>query len=94
MAKKSEPIHWPSRISWPVSPRAILQSPTAARLKQAGRGFSISLRPISLTLDELLLLICLTLLGMGMLMVQSADARISSGKGDWLRHFFISTPTD
>ena len=92
MAKRSEPVQWPSRISWPKSPLALLDSPTAARIKQAGRGITISLRPISLNLDELLFLICLTLLGFGMLMVQSANARISSGKGNFFREFFLSAP--
>ncbi len=92
MAKKPQPVQWPSRISWPKSPLAVLASPTVARIKNAGRGISIALRPISLNLDELLFVICLTLLGFGVLMVQSADARISTARSGLLRHFFISMP--
>ncbi|HMD54791.1 MAG TPA: putative peptidoglycan glycosyltransferase FtsW [Phycisphaerae bacterium] len=85
-------IRWPSHTTWPRTTRT--GSPDAPRLRATGasaQAFSFSLRPVSLTLDQILFLICVTLLGIGLIMVQSADARVQPLPHLWLLDFFSNS---
>ncbi|HTV47318.1 MAG TPA: putative peptidoglycan glycosyltransferase FtsW [Phycisphaerae bacterium] len=85
-------IRWPSRISWPRSTRLFTGPGTAGVPPTSAsiRGYSFILRPLSLTLDQILCLVCVTLLGIGLTMVQSADARVGPLSNFWLLDFFFN----
>ncbi|MDA8377146.1 MAG: putative peptidoglycan glycosyltransferase FtsW [Planctomycetia bacterium] len=83
MAGRHNKINWPTRIAW-AKPRSRAIS---GSLPDAGaapkRCFSVALSPISLTLDQLMLIATMALLGFGLLMTQSANARIGRFIHDW-----------
>jgi cell division protein FtsW len=85
-------IHWPSRISWPRASNSPLAHGSAPHgpIGVIGRRFSIMLRPVSLTLDQVLFLACLALLGIGLVMVQSALARVQPMPRFWMLDFFVN----
>jgi len=65
---------WPARISWPGGQRGA--SPTLAPLSYVRGEPRFTIAPLSLSLDQLLFLITAALLSIGLIMVQSAEARI------------------
>ena len=52
--------------------------------------FTVQLSPVSLTYDQLMLAVCMALLGVGLLMTQSADARIGHLVHDYLFHLVLN----
>lgn len=82
---------WPARVSWPrraegaeVLPALVTAMPARSYL---GRSrFVIS--PLSLSLDQFLFLITAALLCLGLVMVQSADARVRAVTDNWLMQAF------
>jgi cell division protein FtsW len=85
---------WPTRVSWPrraegveVLPALVTAVPARSYL---GRSrFVIS--PLSLSLDQFLFLITAALLCMGLVMVQSADARVRAVTDNGLLHAFTDS---
>ena len=90
MPRNTYHIHWPNRINWPLTARSNA-APSSPRCGPGPGGFSVALRPVTLTLDQILGLVCLSLLGIGLVMVHSANARISDFSRHWFIHFFISS---
>ena len=77
---------WPARIGWPRREDQILPaltgiSPMPLPYVRGRSRFTLS--PLYLTLDQLLFLIAAALLAFGLVMVQSADARISAPSDQW-----------
>ncbi|MGC9260179.1 MAG: FtsW/RodA/SpoVE family cell cycle protein [Phycisphaerae bacterium] len=84
MAGGSNKINWPTRTAW-AKPRskAISAMPEDAMVAPI-RRFAVALSPVALTLDQLMLIVSMALLGIGLLMTQSANARIGRVIHDWL----------
>ncbi len=66
---------------------AVSDGETSYRL---GRRWRLAIRPIALSLDQVLLLVCMALLGVGVLMTQSANARVGLQAHDWIQAFFLN----
>ncbi|MGN6370230.1 MAG: FtsW/RodA/SpoVE family cell cycle protein [Phycisphaerae bacterium] len=89
---------WPARVSWPReaggrSPIAAVPALVHAHPVRPYVGRSrFVLSPLSLTLDQLLFLITAALLCFGLVMVQSADARVRAmaAGGNWWMEAFDS----
>ncbi len=87
---------WPTRIAWPGAPDALAPalalaqgvSNTAARTRSR-----FTLSPLALSLDQLLLIITATLLGIGVVMVHSAEARVGPMPHDWLLRSLLTRST-
>ena len=82
---------WPTRVAWPrrAEGAAVLPALAAGRTMRpyAGRSrFIIS--PLTLSLDQLLLLITAALLCFGLVMVQSADSRVHAIVNSWMSQAF------
>lgn len=90
MSARKPAIRWPTQTRWPGAPVRIDKTPPDVAGK-VSRGLAFTLRPLSLELDRVLLVVTLSLLGIGLLMVQSADARISHLPHDFLVRFFLNT---
>ncbi|MGC8624395.1 MAG: FtsW/RodA/SpoVE family cell cycle protein [Phycisphaerae bacterium] len=84
MAGGRNKINWPTRTTW-AKPRtkAISAMPEDAMVAPI-RRFAVALSPVALTLDQLMLIVSMALLGIGLLMTQSANARIGRVIHDWL----------
>ncbi len=50
----------------------------------------VGLRPLALALEQALVLLAITLLGIGLVMVQSAALRVGNLPHPWLLHFFVN----
>ena len=83
MAGLRNPINWPSRVTWAKGRAASAESQSEISISQASRRFSVQLSPVTLTYDQLMLAACMALLGIGLLMTQSADARIGLMVHNW-----------
>lgn len=83
---------WPTRVAWPraaESRMAAMPALLSGGQSHAYRGRSrFVLSPLSLTLDQLLLLITAALLCFGLVMVQSADSRVTGLNTHWLEQSF------
>ncbi len=82
---------WPTRVAWPrratgsqVVPALVGAVPARPYV---GRSRFV-LAPLSLSLDQLLFLIAAALLCFGLVMVQSADARVRGAQETWLMQAF------
>lgn len=77
---KSTSIPWPKRTSVPRSQGGInlpyLASGRPGTLPYVAGRSKFTISPLSITMDQLLFLLVAALLGIGVLMVQSADARV------------------
>lgn len=83
-------INWPTRIAWAKSrPKAAASLPDVSGTAPA-RRLSIQLSPVTLTYDQLMFIACMSLLGVGLLMTQSANARISQTTHDWFARLVIN----
>ena len=90
MASFRNAVNWPTRIAWAKSrPKAAAADQTIPNVAPA-RGFSVKLSPVGLTFDQLLLVACMALLGVGLLMTQSADARIGHVAHDWFPRLIMN----
>ena len=77
-------INWPTRVTWAKGERNSGRSlPDISAMPPPAR-FTVQLSPVSLTYDQLMLAACMALLGVGLLMTQSADARIGHFVHDYL----------
>ncbi|MGC8539719.1 MAG: FtsW/RodA/SpoVE family cell cycle protein [Phycisphaerae bacterium] len=77
-------INWPTRVTWAKGERNSGRSlPDISAMPPPAR-FTVQLSPVSLTYDQLMLAVCMALLGVGLLMTQSADARIGHFVHDYL----------
>ena len=81
---------WPTRVSWPrrqegaaVLPALVGQNSAAPLPYVTGRS-RFAIAPLSLSLDQLLLLIVSALLCFGLVMVQSADLRVRGVNDHWM----------
>ena len=98
VTKGSSGSVWPARVSWPReaggrSPIGAVPALVHAHPVRAYVGRSrFVLSPLSLTLDQLLFLITAALLCFGLVMVQSADARVRAMApgGNWWTEAFDS----
>lgn len=87
---------WPTRIAWPRKAEdpaalipALVAGPASAPGNVAYAGQSrFVLSPLSLSLDQVLLLIVTALLAFGLVMVQSADARVRGFNENWFLQSF------
>ena len=80
----------PPRVTWPRMAASGISAPALAALPARpfdGRSRFV-LAPLSLSLDQLLFLITSALLCFGLIMVQSADARIRTTHDNWLAQSF------
>ena len=88
---------WPTRVTWPrraeggvggALPALVTSGP---RVMPYVRGLSrFTLSPLALTYDQLLFLIVAALLAMGLVMVESADARVHGVSEHWLRQAIMT----
>jgi len=74
--------HWPRHATTPATALPALVSAVPVRPYQGRSRFILA--PLSLTLDQFLFLITAALLCFGLLMVQSADARVRGVNENWL----------
>ena len=84
MAGLRNPINWPTRVAWAKGRANSAESHPEISAAQPSRRFSVQLSPVTLTYDQLMLAAAMALLGVGLLMTQSADARI----GHMVHDFF------
>ncbi len=83
-------INWPTRVTWAKGDRHSGRSlPDISAMPPPAR-FTVQLSPVSLTYDQLMLAVCMALLGVGLLMTQSADARIGHLVHDYLFHLVLN----
>jgi cell division protein FtsW len=87
MSASKPSIRWPTLTRWPGRNENKSAGGVAGTI---ARGLQFTLSPVSLELDRVLLIVTLTLLGIGLLMVQSAQARIAAMPRDFLFHFFFN----
>ena len=85
MARFRNLINWPTRVAWAKGDRKSAQSMPDISVMPPPRRFTVQLSPVSLTYDQLMLAVCMALLGVGLLMTQSADARI----GHLVHDYFV-----
>ncbi len=91
MAGMRNIINWPSRVAW-AKPRPKTAGATEdISLPVPARQFSVRLAPVALTYDQLMMVACMALLGVGLLMTQSADARIGHVVHDWFTRLVMNT---
>ena len=82
---------WPTRVAWPrrqdqLLPALVSASPVSAPYVAGRSRFTLS--PLSLSLDQILFLITAALLAFGLVMVQSAESRVSSVTEHWITQSF------
>jgi cell division protein FtsW len=87
---KSKSI-WPARVSWPrggggALPVLAVATPMAAPYVMGRSRFTLA--PLSLSLDQIIFLITAALLAFGLVMVQSADSRVTSVTEHWVLQSF------
>lgn len=87
MSASKPAIRWPALTRWPGRHGSKSPGNVAGKIV---KGLRFSLRPVSLELDRVLLTVVLALLGIGLLMVQSALSRVSDRPHDFLAHFFFN----
>ncbi len=87
MSASKSAIRWPALTRWPGRNGGKSTGNVAGKI---AKGLKFSLRPVALELDRVLLIIVLALLGIGLLMVQSAESRVVSKPHDSLFHFFFN----
>jgi len=87
MSATKPAIRWPTLTRWPGREGAKSTANVAGKI---AKGLKFSLRPVSLELDRVLFIVVLTLLGIGLLMVQSAQSRVGNTPHDFLMHFFFN----
>jgi cell division protein FtsW len=90
MAGLRHAINWPTRVTWAKGRAAGAQPLSDNSTGQSLRGVSIQLSPVTLTYDQLMLAACMALLGIGLLMTQSADARIGHMVHDWFMRLVMN----
>jgi len=82
---------WPTRISWPRRQDQLLPSLAAATPAPApyvtGRSH-FTLSPLNLSLDQILFLVTAGLLAFGLVMVQSAESRVTGVTDHWILQSF------
>ncbi len=87
MSASKPAIRWPTLTRWPGRQGGKSSGIVAGKIV---KGLRFSLRPVSLELDRVLLIVVLALLGIGLLMVQSAQSRVVNSPHDFLVHFFFN----
>ncbi len=83
-------INWPTRVTWAKGRPDSAPAATDIPAMPSPRRFSVQLSPVSLTYDQLMLAVCMALLGVGLLMTQSADARIGHVVHDSFVRLFLN----
>ncbi len=83
-------INWPTRVTWAKGRPDSAPAATDISAMPSPRRFSVQLSPVSLTYDQLMLAVCMALLGVGLLMTQSADARIGHVVHDSFVRLFLN----
>ncbi len=82
---------WPTRISWPRRQDQLLPAlavATAVPLPYVTGRSRFTLAPLSLSLDQILYLVTAALLAFGLVMVQSAESRITTVTDHWVLQSF------